>query len=64
MSERRQPTASIPDIPEDMEQPLRDILIAIKTTLDQREGRLGANNERLVTVQDLVDKGVIADGDL
>lgn len=64
---RRITTPGIPDIPTGMEQPQRGILEAMKSTIDLREGRLqkvtaAQRNSRFVTIQDLIDAGLVADG--
>lgn len=53
----------LPDIPADLDPVLRDILEAYRQGMDLREGRLSPNtNSRFVTIQDLVDAGIVADG--
>jgi hypothetical protein len=56
-------TPAIPDIPEDTPKPLRDVLEAMKQWIDIREGRAAkGTNARSVSIQDLVDAGVVPDG--
>lgn len=56
-------TPAIPDIPPDTPKPVRDALEALKQTADIREGRAARGaNARFVTIQDLVDAGIVADG--
>ena len=52
----------IQNIPLDSEN--RDILEAIKMTLETREGLRGDVEDRGVTVQDLIDLGLISVGDM
>lgn len=56
-------TPAVPDVPAALEKPLRDVLEALKQTADIREGRAAkGRNARFVTIQDLVDAGIVADG--
>lgn len=54
---------TIPDIPEDLEEPVRSILKAMKNVVDVREGRLGpvapfnVRSNRFVTLMDLLNAG-------
>lgn len=51
------------DLPLDMDPHLRSVLEAIIQTIDIREGRqLKGKNVRFVTIQDLIDAGLIVDG--
>jgi len=53
------------DIPADTPPQLRKLLEDIIYALDVREGRVAkGTNSRFVTIQDLVEAGVIADGDI
>lgn len=50
-------------IPEDFDPRLRGILEELQQALDLREGRIApGTNTRFVTIGDLVDAGVVADG--
>lgn len=50
------------ELPPDMDPRVREVLEAIMYALDLREGRIAAGtNSRFVTIQDLVDAGVVAD---
>ena len=53
------------DLPNDIPKGLRDVLENIIHALDMREGRVAkGTNTRFVTIQDLVDAGLISDGDI
>ena len=53
------------EVPPDVEKGLRELLEGMRQTIDLREGRLGkGTNSRFVTIQDLIDAGVIAEGDI
>jgi len=55
----------LPEIPADLEPRLRAILEALYEEIDLREGRQAkGTNSRFVSIEDLVDAGVIADGDI
>lgn len=54
---------SLGDIPPDTPPALRDLLESLILSIDIREGRVGkGTNSRFVTIQDLVDAGVVQDG--
>lgn len=54
---------SIEQIPPDASAEMRAVLESIIQSLDTREGRIAKNtNSRFVTIQDLVNAGVVADG--
>jgi hypothetical protein len=54
---------SIGDIPPDTPPALRQLLEDLIYAMQLREGRVGAGtNSRFVTIQDLVDAGVVVDG--
>lgn len=56
---------NLEELPADFDPRLRELLEQIVYALDLREGRVAAKtNSRFVTIQDLVDAGVIADGDI
>lgn len=56
---------SLEDLPKDIDPKLRSLLEALIYTIDIREGRVArGTNTRFVTIQDLVDAGLINDGDL
>jgi len=62
---RKVPPPLLPDIPEDLDPRLRGILEALYEEIDLREGRQAkGTNSRFVTIEDLVEAGVIADGDI
>lgn len=52
---------SIPEIPLNSEN--RDILSAVKMTIETREGLRGSVEDRNVTVQDLIDLGLTTKAD-
>ena len=52
---------SIQDIP--LDAPNRDILEAVKITMETREGLRGTVEDRHVTVQDLIDLGLTTKAD-
>lgn len=62
-------TTKIPSIPETsaiQDQEAKHAIDAIKETIEVREGRRGTGhkNDRFVTVQDLIDAGIVVDGKL
>jgi hypothetical protein len=57
--------AILSDIPPDFDPRLVKILESLREAIDLREGRIApGKNARFVTIQDLVDANVIADGDI
>jgi len=59
--------ATVPALPDVSEAPapaeVANALRSIKTTIEVREGVIASGtNSRFVTIQDLIDAGVIADG--
>lgn len=51
------------ELPPDLDPRLKEYLEALAYALDLREGRVAAGtNSRFVTIQDLVDAGVVTDG--
>lgn len=55
----------LPDVPDDVPPSVRAFLEAVKQSLEIREGRIASGtNSRFVTIKDLVDAGVIAQGDI
>jgi hypothetical protein len=54
---------SLEDIPADCPEGLRPLIEQLIYAIDLREGRVGkGTNTRFVTIQDLVDAAVVADG--
>ena len=53
---------SIPDAPLGSEN--KNVLDAMKITIETREGLRGSVEDRGVTVQDLIDLGLIDEGDM
>lgn len=43
---------------------VKRVLGQIKEVVEVREGRRGVRNSRAVTIQDLIDAGLIQDGDI
>lgn len=62
MSKVAGPIPVIPDVPENLDEGLREFLTAVKTNLDVLAGRAVGHNVRAVTIADLVTAGVVADG--
>lgn len=55
--------SSFDSIPDSVDKPLRDLLEQIIHHIDLREGRIApGTNTRFVSIQDLVDAGVVPDG--
>jgi hypothetical protein len=56
----------IPDTSAIQDQEAKRAIDVMKETIEIREGRrgVGNKNERFVTVQDLIDAGIVADGKL
>jgi hypothetical protein len=50
----------VPAIPDIRGDNLKDVVLAIKSTLDVREGRVGDALDQLVTLRDLVDIGALS----
>ena len=58
-------TPAIPDIPLSVGEDIARVLNPIKETIDLREGRKGKlPNESMVTLQNLIDLGLIAQTDI
>jgi hypothetical protein len=56
---------SLEDLPQNVDPQLRTFLEALIYAIDIREGRIApGTNTRFVTIQDLVDAGVVSDGDI
>lgn len=56
---------ALDEIPSGLDPKLQALLEGIIYALDVREGRVAKEtNSRFVTIQDLVDAGVINDGDI
>lgn len=65
MSGRKIKVPALGDIPKNVDPALRDVLQSIIDAIDLREGRTSpGSNTRFVTIQDLVDAGVITDGQI
>lgn len=55
----------LPDIPQDIDPRLIKQFQGLRDAIDLREGRVASGkNARFVTIQDLIDAGVINDGDI
>lgn len=64
MAEKLKPP-HINDIPRDFDPRLREILEQLREYIDFREGQIAKGTKsRFVTIQDLIDAGVIAEGDI
>lgn len=62
MTEARRPPP-LADVPKDVSPDLAELLGQMIATHDIREGRTAkGTNSRFVTIQDLVNAGVVADG--
>lgn len=58
-------TPTLGDVPKGIDPALKDLLERIILLLDIREGRVAKGTKsRFVTIQDLIDAGVISDGEL
>lgn len=56
---------SLDDIPADLEPRLRELLEQLIYAADLREGRVArGTNSRFVTIKDLIDAGVIVNGQI
>ena len=55
---RTQHIESLPDIPPDAPNWLREWLEGLRNAMSQREGRIGVSDQRFVTKQELVAAGV------
>lgn len=54
---------SLDDLPADLDPRLREIIESIVYAMDLREGRIArGTNTRFVSIQDLVDAGIVVDG--
>jgi len=63
--DRKVKTPLLADIPPDFDPRLITILRALQESVDLREGRTAkGTNSRFVTIQDLIDAGVINEGDI
>lgn len=63
MSKRPVQIPGIPKLPDSAPKELRDWCIRVQQILDIRNGIAAkGTNTRFVTIQDLVDAGVVADG--
>lgn len=63
MTTRKITPPSFSDIPKDFDPRLVSILQELQAAIDLREGRIAqGTNTRFVTIQDLVDAAVVADG--
>jgi hypothetical protein len=51
-----------PSAPEPTPENLVEVVRTLKNNIDLREGRTKVKNQRHVTIQDLIDAGVVVDG--
>lgn len=57
-------TPSIPPVPLEVDMGLKRILDPIKEIVELREGKRGDPLQRFVTFQDMIDMGLITEGDV
>lgn len=65
MARREIKPPALDDLPDDFDPRIRGVLEQIIYAIDLREGRVArGSNTRFVTIQDLVDAGVVQDGEI